>query len=115
MRGNIPGIIINNAHGCNFNKKYKNCNGFGHSNKNDGIFAIEKDYKNYYIDHYYCKSTEEFINKLNKGDAFFSSQSYTLHRIDKYFRQSKFTEEKRIMIEKRTGLNLSKYINYSTI
>ena len=115
MRGHIPNIKINNAHVCNFAKKYKNCNGFGHSNKNFGIFAGEKDYKHYFIDHYYCKSTEEFINKINKGDALFSSQRYMLHRVDKYFSQSEFTEEKRQMIEKGTGLNLSKFINFSLI
>ena len=83
MRGHIPGIIINNVHGCNFDMKYKNCNGYGHLNKNYRIFASENGYKYYYVDHYYCKSTEEFIDKINKGDAFFTRQSYVYHRIDK--------------------------------
>ena len=113
MRGHIPGININKAHGCNYNKKYKNCNGFGHLYKHKHRFATEKDYKYYYIDHYYSKSTEEFINKINKGDAQFRSVKYALHRIDKYFSQSNFTEENRLMIQNRTGLNLSCFVNFS--
>ena len=112
MRGHIPGLHINNAHLCN--TKYDNCNGFGHLNKHKGRYSIENDYKYYYIDHYYSKSTEEFINKINKGDAQFRSVRYALHRIDKYFSQSKFTEEKRLMIQNRTGLNLTIFKNYPT-
>ena len=77
-------------------------------------FATEKDYKYYYIDHYFSKSTEEFINKINKGDAAFNiNERYNMHRIWKYFSQSNFTEEKKMMIENRTGLNLTFFMNYS--
>ena len=110
MRGHIPGLHINSNHECN--RKYKNCNGFGHLNKHNHRFATENDYKYYYIDHYYSKSTEEFINKINKGDAQWRKLGFTLHRIDKYFSQSEFTEEKRVMIENRTGLNLTRFKNY---
>ena len=113
MRGHIPGITIKTVHGCNHDKKYKNCNGFGNLYKHYGPYATENDYKYYYIDHYYSKSTEEFINKLNKGDAYHMDIEYSIWRIDKYFKQSQFTEEKRKMIENRTGLNLSRFINYS--
>ena len=77
-------------------------------------FATENDYNYYYIDHYYSKSTEEFIDKLNKGDAMFRSIGYALHRINKYFLQSDFTEEKRLMIENRTGYNLTKFKNFNS-
>jgi len=113
MRGHIPGININKAHGCNYHKKYKNCNGFGHLYQHKHRFATENDYKYYYIDHYYSKSTEEFINKINKGDAMFRSKKYSLHRIRKYFSQSDFTEEKRLMIQNRTGINLTSFVNFS--
>ena len=114
MRGHIPGIIINNVHGCNYDKKYKNCNGFGNYYKHYNRFATEKDYKYYYIDHYFSKSTEEFINKINKGDAALNiNERYNMHRIWKYFSQSNFTEEKKMMIENRTGLNLTFFMNYS--
>ena len=110
MRGHIPGIYIDNLHLCTNDNSSKNCNGYGHYIQNRGIHSIEKDYKFYYIDHFYSKSTEEFINKLNKGDAMFRSQNYALHRVKKYFRQSTFSEEKRLMIENKTGLNLSQFI-----
>ena len=110
MRGHIPGLIIKSNHECN--RKYINCNGFGHLNKHKRRFATENDYKYYYIDHYYSKSTEESINKINKGDAQWRKLGFTLHRIDKYFSQSEFTEEKRVMIENRTGLNLTIFKNY---
>ena len=49
MRGHIPNITINRAHGCNYHKKYKNCNGFGHLYKHRHRFATENDYNYYYI------------------------------------------------------------------
>ena len=85
MRGHIPGINISRAHGYNYHKKYKNCNGFGYLYQHRHRFATEKDYKYYYIDHYYSKSTEEFIDKINKGDAMFRSKRYALYRIYKNF------------------------------
>ena len=113
MRGHIPGITIYSVHGCNYDRKYNNCNGFGNLYKHINIWATENDYKYYYIDHYYSKSTEEFINKINRGDALFKDPRYIFKRIAKYFGQSKFTEEKRQMIENRTGLNLSRFYNFS--
>jgi hypothetical protein len=107
LRGHIPNIDLNNIH--IINKKYDNCNGYGHKNKISNIESTEPDYKYYYIDHYYCKSTEEFIEKINKGDALFNTDDYKLHRIDKYSMQVVLTKEKIEMIEKGTGLSLSKF------
>ena len=107
IKGNITNIGINHLHVGN--KKLRNCNGFGHPNKIKNIFTTEPDYKYYYIDHYYTKSTEEFINKINRGDIFNNSTEYFLHKVHKYYLQSKFTKEKIEMIENRTGLNLSIY------
>ena len=114
MRGHIPGIRITSPHECNAHRKYKNCNGFGHLYKHKRKLSTENDYKYYYIDHYYSKSTEEFIDKIKKGDAQYRTLSYTLHRIYKYFSQSDFTEEKRLMIQNLTGINLTIFKNYSS-
>ena len=80
------------------------------------LFQQKKpDRKYYYIDHYYSKSTEEFIIKLTKGDAFRNDHSYIQERIAKYFGQSEITKEKIDMIEQKTKINLNKYrekINY---
>ena len=108
IRGNIKNITINHLH--SGNEKLRNCNGFGNRNKiRKNIFTTEPDYKYFYIDHYYSKSTEEFINKINRGDPFKITKNHYMHRIEKYYLQSNFTKKKIEMIEKGTGLNLSKY------
>ena len=67
-------------------------------------------YKQYYIDHYCFKSTEEYINKINKGDGIFGNNSRTkLHKINLYFGYNKITAEKINYIENKTGLKLNKF------
>ena len=107
IRGNIS--YIGNVHLHILSHDVINCNGYGNKNKFYRHYSTEPDYSNYYIDHYYSKSTEEFINKLNRGDAFSTSTEYYLMRVEKYFNQSKLTKEKVDMIEKATRLNLSKF------
>jgi len=70
----------------------------------------QPDFNNYYIDHYNFKSTEEFINKINKGDALFFKDNQ-LDRIRVYFGINKITIKKIQLIEKGTGLNLSEIKN----
>jgi hypothetical protein len=107
LRGHIQNIRINHIHQCT--NKLINCNGFGHKNKIKSIFATEHDHKFYYIDHYYSKSTEEFIIKLKRGDLYKNSKNYIMHKIYKYYLQNNFTREKIELIENRTGFNLSYY------
>lgn len=64
LKGHISNIVIKNIHNCNNN--IPNYNGFGHQNKFDNIYSIEIDKQNYYIDHFYSKSTEEFIIIFSK-------------------------------------------------
>ena len=61
------------------------------SKKPLGIVTDISDLDNFYIDHYYSKSTEEFINKLNKGDVLFYDNR--MERIETYFSQNKITKE----------------------
>ena len=108
LRGHIPNITINGVH--LGNTKIKNCNSFGHSNKYSGIFTTEPDFQYYYIDHYYGKSTEEFIFKINnKASPISNTTKFLYKRIYKYFIENKITLQKIEVIEKGTGLNLSKY------
>ena len=94
IRGHLKNIKIKHIHTCN--KKLINCNGFGHKNKiKNNHYTTEPDYKYYYIDHYYSKSTKEFINKLNRGDIFRNDIENLMKRIKKYFLQSKLTQKKR--------------------
>ena len=104
LRGNISNIDINNNH--IINHKYKLCNGFGHKNDN------RYDFEYYYIDHYYFKSTEEFIDKINRGDSFYNN-TYDLKflKIKYYFEINKITLEKINYIEKNTGINLTSIRN----
>ena len=92
------------------NRHIINCNGYGHHNKiSNGIYSTEPDTTNYYIDHFYCKSMEEFIRKINRGDPLFNTDKYKMIRIEKFFKQSILTKEKIEMLEKGTRLNLGKY------
>ena len=109
IRGNIKNMYVENMH--TITEKFINCNGYGNKNKTDIFFSTEPDYDNYYINHYYSKSTEEFINKINRGDAFSTDIKYIMQRVEKYFNQSIMTLEKIEMIEKGIKLNLSKFKN----
>ena len=63
IRGNISNLKLTNQH--TGSSKYKSCNGFGE------IYNHKKvDFKFNYIKHFYSKSTEEFIEKINKGTIF---------------------------------------------
>ena len=75
IKGNISEARINHSH--LLDKRLRNWTGYVNWNKvfNDH-FSSEPDYTHYYIDHYYSKSTEEFINKLNRGDEFSTATSY---------------------------------------
>jgi hypothetical protein len=99
LRGHIPNINITNFH-C-ISKDLKTCDGFGIMRK-----FLKPNYKYYYFKHYYCKSTEEFIDKLKKGDV------HTIKNIIKikfYFSYNKITNEKLNYIEKQTRENLTNF------
>ena len=58
------------------------------------------------IDHYFSKSTEEFINKINKGDAIYGQNNQNKYkRINDYFRFNKITMEKINYIVEKGHLN----------
>ena len=107
LRGHIPDIKINCVH--TINPKLKSCDGFGNPKEHLGIETNDSDLEYYYIDHYYSKSTEKFINKLNKGDALFIDNR--MDRIKTYFSQNDVTNEKIDYFENSTGLNLSIFRN----
>ena len=95
---------------------YSCCNAYGETYmENDFINGIQiknPDYKDYYFDHFYTKSAEEYIEKKNKGDCFFGSDKrIDMYAIDIFFCFNKITLEKINLFENRTGLNLTKYKN----
>lgn len=105
LKGHIPNINIENQHRCNDN--LKNCDGFGKSNTSSGFYTKEPDYYYYYIDHFFSKSTEELIDKIKKGDVYHGHMQF--NKVERYFNQSNINKEKIDLIEKKLGLNLSKY------
>ena len=107
LKGNID-IAINDAHILNPNLTC--CDGFGKIKEIEGIITNESDHYYYYIDHYWAKSLEEFVNKLMKGSVAVGFRNeHLLERIHIYFKSSDLTMDKINYIENRTKLNLSKY------
>ena len=99
LRGNISNLKIHGVHKLNF--KLKSCNSFGKSKDKT------RDFKINFIKHYYFKSTEEFIEKVNRGDGVFNNTEGTkLTKIKFYFKINKMTLEKINYIENKTGISL---------
>ena len=68
------------------------------------------DYKDYYIDHFYTKTAEEYMEKKNRGDCFFGKDKrLDLYALSMFFTFNKITLEKIEFFEHKTGLNLSRY------
>ena len=111
LRGHIPNLKFKVMH--IFNRDIKGCDAYGKVPIINNYDHMKyPDFLNYYIDHYYSKSVEEFIEKLNKGDAYFGNKtSFKIHRIKRYFKINDITFEKINYIEKKTGLNLTKFRN----
>ena len=106
IRGHIPNITIDNPHFGN--KELINCNGFGELNSNNNIFAKKPDFNYFYVHHFFSKSTEEFIDKMKKGDCFFDD-FIKLRKIERYLNQSGKTKEKIKLLKTRLDINLSIY------
>ena len=107
LKGNID-IVIDDVHV--LNSTLISCDGFGKYKEILNIVTNESDHYYYYIDHYYSKSTEEFVNKLMRGSAVHgNSTDYYLQRIQAYFGLNQLTLEKIKYIENKTKLNLTKF------
>ena len=104
IRGKIKTNITSQHY---LNPKLISCDGFGKIKKNFTLKS-NKDYKYYYIDHYYFKSTEEFIDKIMRSNAS-NGKKNRLGIFPYYFRKNQITLEKINYIENKTGINLSKY------
>ena len=108
LRGHIPNVVIKCVH--KLTKKLKGCNGFGNPEVISGIKTNNSDFRFYYIDHYYSKSVEELVEKLNKGDVFKGQNiEFKYKKFNSYFKRNNITFEKINFIENHTKLNLTKY------
>ncbi len=107
IRGNLKEIKLVSVH--LLDKNIERCNGFGKVFKPRFIYCIKPDYKYYYIDHYFCKSTEEFVNKINRGGGIRGNSTKNKYkRINLYFKINKISLEKINFLAKNAGLNASK-------
>lgn len=108
IRGNIKTYRTHSCH--TLDKRIQKCNSIG-KKINFKKFCRKPDFKKYYIDHYRFKSTEEFIEKIIKGDCRFGNDNKNkLSRIRKYFKYNKITAQKIHLIENKTGFNIPYYI-----
>jgi len=112
LRGKIKKISIKEVH--ELDKNIPSCNSKGkiikfRNSRKDSYF----DFKNYFIDHFYFKSLEEFIQKIKKGDTYFGhNKPFIMHRLKRYFMINDITLKKIEYLEKNLKLNLSKYKKY---
>ena len=109
IRGNISNFLIANiSHTTHIiTNSVGACNGFGKEINLDKEFYLENsDSKLYYIDHFYTKSLEEFVNKLKRGSAVNAQdEKYKLFRIIRYFNINKLRNHKYKYIIKNLGIN----------
>ena len=76
----------------------------------NGILIQNPDMNDYYIDHFYTKTAEEFLEKKNKGDCFFGKlKKLDFDSIDIFFSINNITLEKIEFFEDNTGFYLSKF------
>ena len=107
LRGNKD-YVIHNIH--YLNTSLRSCDGFGKIKEVEGIISNESDHYYNYINHYWSKSTEDFMNKLLRGDvALGNTTNHFLNSINMYFCLCDITLDKIEYIENRTKLNLSEY------
>ena len=108
IKGHIGNISFQNMH--ILNRELKGCNGFGLKLELDDSYLIKNpDFKYYYIDHFYSKSLEEFVEKLKKGcPNNYHDIKFTLFRINRYFTFNKKNNYKIKYIENKTGIDLKR-------
>ena len=108
LKGHIPNIHIGCLH--RLTSQVEACDGYGRKSQLKGIKSVRPDYENYYINHYFGKSLEEFIEKSTKGSAAIGKNNLSIMaKINRYFERYKVTKEKLDYIENKTGMNLSLY------
>lgn len=108
IRGHIPKLYIQSIHFGS--SKYTICNGMGKLINFTGVHTNKADFENYYFVHFFSKSTEEFVNKLKRGDA--AEGHWNMLKIYQYFKINKVSKKKIKYIEKKLNLNLEQYKNH---
>ena len=98
IRGNISNFRISGGVHVShiITDAVKACNGFGKKIELDEDYYMkDADTKYYYIDHFYSKSVEEFVNKINRGSAVNGNNGlFQFFRIIRFFCINKFKNAK---------------------
>lgn len=111
IRGHLKNVTINQNHV--LSRDIRACDGFGRESQVEGIQTPNPDYEFYYIKHYYGKSAQEFVEKMNRGDLLRGNATKTIQwAIEKFFYINKINWKKIHYIQKNLGTeyNFSKYI-----
>ena len=111
IRGHLKNITIDHNH--LLSKKLKGCNGFGKPNNLSNFLSLNPDYEFYYIIHYYGKTVEEFIEKMNRGDLLKGNKLKVIeYAIKKFFYINDINLKKISYIRKHLGkmYNITKYL-----
>ena len=101
LRGHIKNLVIIDPH--KINGQIESCYGFGQKKQ------TKYDFEYFFIDHFYFKSTEEFMEKvIERGDAYYNN-SFQLQKLKilYYFDSNNITLEKIDYIEKKSVINFS--------
>ena len=113
LKGHIPNILINDIH--LLNSSLKSCNGFGNRPKLKS-YRMKPDFDHFYIDHFYFKSLEEFVKKLNRGSAKTSDDiKIKLVKIKRFFKMNRMNKFKFDYIKKMAHINISPYFINSNL
>ena len=110
LRGNLGNITIN----CKYTatEEVKACNAYGEIPEMENATMVKQDFENYYIDYYFSKSVDEFIDKLNDRDMLMGKKkACKIETFENYCGFNKMNVSKIEYIENKTGLNLTIYKN----
>ena len=104
VRGGLLNLIW--GHFPHYIKNTVKCRPNGHILKN---YFSPPDYSNAFIKHYTTKSTEEYVEKLNKGDVYENyNKKYVISKIKHYyFLFNKFTNEKIELIKNKLKFKIN--------
>ena len=106
IRGNNKNIKIVNPHYLSSN--LQSCNAFGKKISIRHLHTLNIDFEYYYLNHYFSKSVEEFIEKIMKTDVFYK-KDIKIKKIRKYFEYNTITKEKLDFIENKTKIELFEF------
>lgn len=110
IRGNLEDIKINSIY--KLVGKIKGCNALGEFPEMELYTMDTPDFDNYYIDLYFSKSVDEFIEELNEEDMLKGDDpDYKIEKFENYFKSNDMTIKKIEYIEKKTNLDLTKFKN----